>query len=171
MPPRNPGRSLFSEEGLAQRIAQERERRGWTYDGLAKRMTEVGCPINQSALYKIEKGTKAKDGQPGPARRITVDELVALAQVFETTPEDLLLPPDLKAAGVGLELWREVERTTRALHELTGEYYAACRALRGHLEAHPPAQETVLTYVRSTAPEMEEWAVGMLQGKVAADRG
>jgi transcriptional regulator with XRE-family HTH domain len=167
MPPRNPNRSLFSEEGLARRVALEREQRGWTYEGLAKRMTDAGCPINQSALYKIEKGTKGKDGQPGPARRITVDELVALAQVFDTTPEDLLLPPDLKAAGVGLELWQEVERSTRALHDTTSAYYRAIGGLRRHLERHPAAAATVLEYVRQSAPEMEEWALAMLKGEVA----
>ncbi len=84
MPPRNPARSLMSEETLARRLAFERDQRGWTYEGLAKRMTDVGCPINQSAIYKIEKGQ--------PRRRVTVDELVAMSKVFDIDLGDLLVP-------------------------------------------------------------------------------
>lgn len=44
-------------------------------------MTDAGCPIQGSAIYKIEKAD--------PPRRITVDELVAFATVFETSAVDL----------------------------------------------------------------------------------
>jgi len=47
-------------------------------------MTTAGCPINQSAVNKIEQGD--------PPRRVTVDELVAFAKVYELEIEDLLLP-------------------------------------------------------------------------------
>ncbi len=89
MPPRNPDRALRREEGLARRVAHERDLRGWSYEGLAKRMTDAGCPINQSAIYRIEKGD--------PPRRITVDELVGLSLVFGIPLEQLLLPPELAA--------------------------------------------------------------------------
>jgi transcriptional regulator with XRE-family HTH domain len=86
MPRPNPQRSIASEASLARRIAFEREERGWSYDGLASRMTQAGCPINASALYKIEKGD--------PPRRITVDELVALSRVFGIKLPGLLAPPE-----------------------------------------------------------------------------
>lgn len=84
MPRPNPPRSLQSEDNLAQRIAYEREQRGLTYEGLAQRLTDVGCPIQGSAIYKIEKGM--------PRRRIVVDELVALGKVFYLEITDLLVP-------------------------------------------------------------------------------
>ena len=84
MPRPNPPRALQSEENLARRIAYERENRGWTYEGIAKRLTEVGCPIQGSAIYKIEKGI--------PRRRISVDELVGFASVFELDIDELLTP-------------------------------------------------------------------------------
>ncbi len=135
MPPRNPPRSLLSEEGLAERLAYERERRGWTYDSLAKRMTDAGCPINQSAIYKIEKGR--------PRRRITVDELVALSQVLDMPIEHLLLPPELAATQRLGELLREWEEASDAatqadirLHKswtrLT-DYVSANAAITGNL--------------------------------------
>jgi transcriptional regulator with XRE-family HTH domain len=83
MPRPNPGRSIASEANLAKRIAFERESRGLSYEGLASLMTARGCAIQGSAIYKIEKGN--------PPRRVTVDELIALKEVFETTTDDLLL--------------------------------------------------------------------------------
>lgn len=80
----NRQRAIGSERALARRIQWERENRGWSYDGLASRMTQVGCPIQPSALYKVEKAD--------PPRRITVDELVALARVMELDINELLRP-------------------------------------------------------------------------------
>jgi transcriptional regulator with XRE-family HTH domain len=75
---------LGREEVVARRVEQLRQVRKMTYEGLAQRMTDVGCPIQPSALYKIEKGS--------PRRRITVDELVALATVFEIALDELAAP-------------------------------------------------------------------------------
>lgn len=98
----NPRRSIGTEQALSRRLQWERERRGWSYDGLASRMTNVGCPIQPSALYKIEKGD--------PPRRITVDELVALAQVMEHSVPDLLQP-------VEMVLHEDITRTEQAEKE------------------------------------------------------
>ena len=87
MPRPNPLRTIQSEETLARRIAYERQRLDMSYAGLAKRMTDAGCAIDQSAVYKIEKGS--------PRRRISVDELVAMSEVFKVALPDLLLPPEL----------------------------------------------------------------------------
>lgn len=76
-----------SEDALARRITYEREQRSWSPGGLADQMTKAGCPMNQSAIWKIENGN--------PRRKITVDELLAFARVFETTVEDLLVAPEL----------------------------------------------------------------------------
>lgn len=84
MPRPNKARTLGSERTLAQRVAHERETRGLTYERLAEKMTEAGCPIQPSAIYKIEKGD--------PPRRVTVDELVAFANVFERPLDDMLVP-------------------------------------------------------------------------------
>lgn len=87
MPRPNPHRLLHSEEDLARRIASERESRGWSHAGLAERVSRAGCPIQASAIWKIENGK--------PRRRITVDELLAFAEVFGTKIEELLRPPEL----------------------------------------------------------------------------
>ena len=71
------------------------EQRGWSYTGLAQRMTAQGCAIDQSALYKIEKGN--------PRRRISVDELVALREVFAQADDPLTMEELLGAARAGGE--------------------------------------------------------------------
>jgi transcriptional regulator with XRE-family HTH domain len=110
MPRPNRGRSIASETNLAKRIAYERERRDLSYEGLAAQMTEHGCAIQGSAIYKIEKGD--------PPRRVTVDELVALARVFELpTVDELLTPVGLIEQREAKELVAELDRVTELLTE------------------------------------------------------
>ncbi len=73
------------EADVAARVALERQRQGLSAAELARRMTRAGCAMNQSAIARIE--------QYDPPRRITVDELVAFAKVFDLEIYDLLLPP------------------------------------------------------------------------------
>lgn len=100
MPRPNRARSVFAERNLAQRVQIEREQRSWTYEGLAARMKARGCTIAPSALYKIEKGD--------PPRRITVDELVALSQVFEMPMTQLVADPKLLLPGRAADLMEKI---------------------------------------------------------------
>lgn len=84
MPRQNVSRTVYRERSVAQRVAYERDKRGMSVESLAKRMEEVGCPIQVSALYRLEKAE--------PPRRITVDELVAFSEVFGIGVEELMLP-------------------------------------------------------------------------------
>ncbi len=114
----NRPRSIKGESNLAQRIQREREYRGLSYEALAKAMTDAGCSIQGSAIYKIEKGD--------PPRRITVDELIALARVFEVDVEDLLTPVEVLRTQRGKQLLKEIEEGDRvlidALRRLTNAY-------------------------------------------------
>lgn len=83
MPRPNQPRTIDKERTLARRIVELRDQRGFTNESLARRMTDAGCPIRDSAIYKIEKGT--------PPRRITVDELFGFAAAFEMPVTDLLI--------------------------------------------------------------------------------
>jgi transcriptional regulator with XRE-family HTH domain len=115
MPRPNRPRSIASEDNLARRITYERGRRQMSYAGLAQRMTEVGCAIDQSALYKIEKGN--------PRRRISVDELVALSEVFAVPIDDLLAPPELAAEKVVLDVLKRYRTAGAALVAAREEFY------------------------------------------------
>lgn len=137
MPRPNPGRSLKSEESLARRIEFERKRRKWTHDGLADRMKRVGCPIRGSAIYKIENGNRrAPDGTP-LRRGISVDELVALAKVFETSLDDLLLPPEVVETSQAVELFLAWDKAAAALTQATTHHDEAWEAMETYVHDHP----------------------------------
>lgn len=65
------------------RIAAERGRLNLSYAELSRRLAAVGRPITTLALRRIEAG----------ARRVDVDDLVALALVLGATPNSLLMDP------------------------------------------------------------------------------
>jgi transcriptional regulator with XRE-family HTH domain len=135
MPRPNQPRSIASEQALARRIADEREARGWSYDGLASRMTKVGCAIQSSAIYKIEKSD--------PPRRITVDELVGFSEVFGIPVDQLLLPPELAAKK---ELVKLITAWDAARVEAARANDAATEAwgtLQEYVRAHPETEEAV----------------------------
>lgn len=136
MPRPNRARSLESEENLQHRIAWEREQRGMTYEGLAKRMTDLGCAIHASAIYKIEKGN--------PPRKVTVSELIALSKIFETTTDELLVPLDLRHVKLAAQIFRRVEDVIDAVDRAANELEAAGLEMR-ELAAGDPRANDILT--------------------------
>jgi hypothetical protein len=117
MPRANPGRSIASEANLAKRIAYERRRRHLSYEALASLMTDQGCAIQGSAIYKIEKAD--------PPRRVTVDELVALKGAFGVkTTDELLKPMELIEKEYAEELITELNEMFHAWPRLIFRTYA-----------------------------------------------
>ncbi|CAG7845787.1 hypothetical protein USB125703_02062 [Pseudoclavibacter triregionum] len=113
----NKGRTIAAEANLADRIRMEREARSLTNEGLAKLMTDAGCAMQGSAIFKIEKGE--------PRRRISVDELVAFAAVFETTVEDLLTPVDLLRKERAKKVVADVEAARERMVDAAAALVAA----------------------------------------------
>jgi transcriptional regulator with XRE-family HTH domain len=152
MPPKRQPASLAEEDNLARRVAYERERRRWSYEGLAKRMTDAGCPINPSALFKIEKSE--------PRRRIAVAELVAFAHVFAVPAEHLLLPPDVITSELALVLlrdWRDAWAARTAALRSANERLAAIEVAVGiHLHQYPEAIPAVRDYLRTFSDDDPE---------------
>lgn len=66
---------------VAERIGQMRRDRGWEQRQVAERVTAAGRPMSASAISKVESG----------ARRVDVDDLVAIAAALEVSPALLLL--------------------------------------------------------------------------------
>jgi len=133
VPRPNAPRQLGGEDSLARRVAFERERRGWTTESLAKRMTDAGCPINQSAIWKIESGR--------PRRRITYDEALAFAEVFEIPLAEITLPPEVVIETAVRELFVEYAKASRvhqdALQRLRELHRYAMKILDRFPEARP----------------------------------
>lgn len=129
MPRPNKQRSIHAERRLATRIAMERESRGWSIEGLAERMTKAGCPMNGSAIFKVEKGD--------PPRRIVLDEAVAFAQVFGVSLQELLTPPEVLAhEDLKNLVWEWIGATVRAdsAHNNLTEYVRRRPEFEGVLE-------------------------------------
>lgn len=116
----NLGRTIGNNNHLADRIAHERQSRGWTMQQLADRMDEVGCTMHHTAIYKIEKGK--------PRRSVSFEEATAFAQVFDVSLDDLAMPVELVAETELLslvarlvELQRDEYRIDRQRLRLHGE--------------------------------------------------
>ena len=148
-PRQNKPRSVLAEEHLAERIAAERDARGWTNDGLARRMTDAGCPITGSAIFKIEKSQ--------PRRRIVVDELVAFARVFGIPMEQLTTAPEVwqvERLAPLLEDWRQnIATGIRVRGELEDEDRRLRTAIREAAAVSESARAFVEDYLLQVAPD------------------
>lgn len=114
MPRVNVGRTIRAERDLAERIAYEMEANGWNPESLARRMTDVGCKINASAIWKVI--------NQDPPRRLTVDELVALKIVFKLESTDELLRPVAEVRGEqSLARWRQISDTWEGIADQVGD--------------------------------------------------
>jgi transcriptional regulator with XRE-family HTH domain len=72
---------------VARNVKRLRQARGLSYIGLSRRLKDLGHPILDTGLMRIEKGND--DG----GRRVDVDDLITLALALDVTPNALLLPP------------------------------------------------------------------------------
>jgi hypothetical protein len=136
---------LMNEDSLARRVTYERELRHWSPGGLARKMTAAGCPMNQSAIWKIEHGQ--------PRRKITVDEAMAFARVFDTTLEDLLNPPELVTESALNELLSKYEEHFAAAIASQIECNAIAIELDDLLAEHPEVREALGDALRRTFPD------------------
>lgn len=152
---------------VAAAVTAHRQRRGWDQRHLAARVTDAGRPMSVSVLGKVEAG----------ARRVDVDDLVALAVALEVPPAQLLpgaddgADPFTEAASPGA-VRRRVLEDIGALGDLealdTTAPTLAAVAVRLAQEVDAPASlgnslhslvkelRAVLAELRSLAPEEPE---------------
>lgn len=147
----NPPRNVFAEDHLAARITIEREQRGWTLEGLAKRMTDAGCPLAPSAIYKVEQGQ--------PRRRIVVDELVAFSRVFGIPVEQLLLDPELEADQRVIDLLNAVNTFAAARAEAESKLIGAVDEVRGLVKGSKRAEDVLVEHLEAMAEPGEYFRV------------
>lgn len=145
MPRRGRPGTLASEENVARRVAYEREQRGWSTGELARRVTEAGCPMNQSAVWRLESGE--------PRRRITVDELVALAGVFGIPAAELMVPPEQAQDLVAHELALKANRLHEQRQYIAAQREKVVEEIRAHLARFPSSVRVVREAVSALDPE------------------
>ncbi len=157
MPRPNQPRTIGTEEVLAKRIAYEREAREWSNEGLASRMTQVGCSMAGSAVFKIENA----------GRRITVDELVAFAQVFGVKVTDLLVPADLAARQrvmAAYEAWADAfDKRVAEVRRLDADLAKAAARVKASLETHPEAADALREALAARFPAGSHWVDDMME--------
>jgi transcriptional regulator with XRE-family HTH domain len=122
MPRRNRQRSVFAEAHVAKRLKIEREARGWSYDRVAEEMETLGCPIRGSAIFKIENSN--------PPRVVSVDELVALSQVFEVPLDEFVMEPAIAVRREVADSLRKMEEASRRLMQNGRDLFALRAAAR-----------------------------------------
>jgi transcriptional regulator with XRE-family HTH domain len=92
-------------ERVRQNVQQFRKHRRLTHAGVVERLKLLGYSIPRTGLSEIENG----------GRRVTVDDLMALAVALDVTPNDLLLPLQISQEPVEVtalgtvdpkDLWR-----------------------------------------------------------------
>ena len=71
-------------DAVRHNVAEVRQRRRMSQQGLADRMAQLGRSVRNTAIAKIESGQ----------RRVDVDDLVALAAALNVSPARLLLPDE-----------------------------------------------------------------------------
>jgi transcriptional regulator with XRE-family HTH domain len=78
-------------QNVRRNVRRLREDRRWSYRELSERLAQVGHAIPTVELGWVDAGE----------RRVDVDDLVALAAVFDLTPGELLEPPaDRETSGL-----------------------------------------------------------------------
>jgi transcriptional regulator with XRE-family HTH domain len=77
---------------VSENVERLRKDRGLSQAQLAQRLAEAGRPMRDTAVSKIERGT----------RRVDADDLVALALALNVSPLTILLPPASSDAPVDL---------------------------------------------------------------------
>lgn len=148
--PRTP---LLSEDGLAHRIREERLRRGWSQEQLAKQVENIlGGGFPQSAVSKIEKG-KGR-------RSISVDEALAFSKVFEIDLLELLLPATVARTHELRDILLAMLAAKRRIHDAHQDYIAQLSRFGPLLERSPELGRGLREFTESAViPERERVAI------------
>lgn len=117
MPRINTGRTIKAEANISERVKRELRQRGWSPAHLAEVMTAAGCKISTTAIYRM-----IDDDKP---RRISFDEVVALAEVFGVAIDELMTPVDLLDKHKAAELLGRIKANEESIVLGAGEYVAA----------------------------------------------
>jgi transcriptional regulator with XRE-family HTH domain len=140
----------LASDVLRRRIREYRIHRGMSQKTLAERMSEVGLPLDDTMVSKIERGV----------RGVEYDELLGFAYVFDVPLAELIAPmrgeQPIRAGGIGLEdyevanwlvygpWWGRRATHARRIIRLTKEVQTMCQVV---LEERNQAQRREYRHV------------------------
>jgi transcriptional regulator with XRE-family HTH domain len=134
---RNPDRTVSSESNLARRLELERRNREWTLEDTAKRMAAVGCPIQPSGVFKIERA----------GRRIVVNELIAFSKILETSIDELLRPFEVVQDEHATQLVQKWGQDRQYLSQIRAAAERSEAAMLEYFTDNPAVRESMQSLV------------------------
>jgi transcriptional regulator with XRE-family HTH domain len=130
-----------ASDGVARRVKELRQRRGWSATRLAEQCADQGAPqLTASVIANIESGRRDKQGRR--RRHVTVEELVAFAAALQTSPMLLLGPPPGKEAWVEVPLHFDSSEEAVSFLQSFGRIAASMQVTIPSKHAPSPKQGT-----------------------------
>lgn len=114
------------ERNLRRRIEWELADRHWSYQDLVDRLARVGLRTQKSAINKMLKGE--------PPKRMTANELFALAEVFEMEVTDLAQPLEPFLSAKANKRLNELNRVGADLKRAVAEFERCAGRLERQVE-------------------------------------
>lgn len=83
---------------VAAHLLSNRRARGWSVRELSERLIAMGWPLTSDAICRIEQNLR-NGGTVRTVRKVSVDDLMALAEVFGIDPGSMLTAPACEACN------------------------------------------------------------------------
>lgn len=148
------------ERRVAENVRRLRKERGWTQSELGQRLGTFGFPMQQTTVTKLEAGE----------RPIRLDEVLALARLFDVKVEDLYSPPIHVREDVDVEGLENAERALQArLHEVEADLAARRQAHAAAMDVVRVAKNELVEAERTVALVREGLAA--IMNRLEAARG
>jgi transcriptional regulator with XRE-family HTH domain len=138
--------STGGEKWLRERIVTERKSLKWSQQDLAEALDKVGVPLHQTAISKIEAGTRA----------VRIDEAIGLAKVFDIPFGEMFLP-DAATEELGfVKLLDEGPRLAAYIDQMRQNYNELLLDLTEKIRTNATVRSLYERYLARTSWEHEQ---------------
>ena len=163
-----PERAGVTDELFAAAVREARERRKMSQGELARRMADRGFPYYQQTVRRIEDGR----------RKVSVGEAKALAQILETTIDQLTWPTQEASAAAQLDMnitragqaYEEIGRWTGTLMWALGQLETTVANTMGMTFHEPRKMQILLREAEAVLKFTPEGAVASMRAAREAER-
>jgi transcriptional regulator with XRE-family HTH domain len=163
-----PERAGVTDDLFAAAVREARERKKMSQGELARRMADRGFPYYQQTIRRIEDGR----------RKVSVGEAKALAQILETTIDQLTWPTQEASAAALLDMnitragqaYEEISRWTGTLLWALGQLETAAAEAKGMTFHEPRKMQVLLREAEAVMKFTPEGAVASMRAAHEAER-